>query len=225
MTNKIKLFKHSDEFYKKKFQEILRNIYLCYLFLKEDTIKIPSNNENMIRDILVDNYLNNDDIRIKTGLNKYSFNKETAESRGFADIKIEFKNELLPTNAYYIIECKRLDNKNTKGKNGLNAKYINEGIFRFISNHYSTNCGVNAMLGFVIQEMNIDENIDNLNFLMQNKIKKSTKQYIQKETFLPNYDYHYSSEHIDVESKGFTLYHIMLDFSSFNEIELSASNR
>jgi hypothetical protein len=202
--------------YVKEFQRVLCGIYSCYSLMLKDNILVPPNDENEIRNVLLDNYLNNDTVRNFTGLIWYTFNKEIPEKNGRVDIKIEFRDPFIPVKEYYIIECKRLDNENLEGTSGLNAKYIENGILRFVSKQYPTNCGINAMIGFVVKAIDINFNVENnINTLLQQHFTScNTTKYIQKETFIPNFEFHYSSEHNDINNVNFTLYHLMLDFSN-----------
>jgi hypothetical protein len=200
--------------YTKEFQRILRGVFICYTMMLRDKVELP-NDENKIRDKLLDCYLNDDAVRNRADLIWYSFNKEVPEKNGRIDIKVEIKNPFISTKAYYIIECKRLENKNLTGISGLNAEYINNGIYRFVSKYYSTYHSVNAMIGFVVEKMNICKNIRNVNALLKNSRLNScnTTQEIQQETFIPDFKCHYSSVHNDCDNESFTLYHLMFDFS------------
>jgi hypothetical protein len=199
--------------YKAEFQRVLCGVFACYTMMLKDNIVVP-NDENEIRNVLLDSYLNDDMVRNKTDLIWYSFNKEVPEQDGRVDIKVEFRNPFISTKAYYIIECKRLENKNTTGISGLNAEYVKNGIYRFVSKYYSTNCGVNAMIGFVVETMCIRSNVENIRSLLQNNFTNcNTTKTIQEESFIPDFEFHYSSEHRNIDSEDFILYHLMLDFS------------
>ena len=200
--------------YTAEFQRVLCGVFVCYTMMLRDNIAVP-NDENKIRNKLLFEYLQNDTIRNEIGLD-YLFNGEVLEpTGGKIDIKVQRQNRFTKSQAYYIIECKRLDSKNTTGISGLNAEYVKNGIYRFVSKYYSTNCGVNAMIGFVVETMCIHTNTDNIRVLLQNNFANcNTTKTIQKETFIPDFEFHYSSEHRDVDNKGFILYHLMLDFSS-----------
>jgi hypothetical protein len=179
---------------------------------------VPDNDENEIRNILLIKYLKNDAIREKTGLSgNFIFDREAPEdhSAGRTDIKVQTIQTFIKSDAYYIIECKRLNNENLKGTTGLNAEYIKNGIYRFVSKYYSTNCGVNGMIGFVIEVMDIHSNINNIKTLLQNNFTNcNTTKTIQKESFIPDFEFHYSSEHDDCDNNSFKLYHLMFDFSN-----------
>jgi hypothetical protein len=198
--------------YTKEFKQVLQGVYACYTMMLGDNVSVPPNDENEIRNMLLFNYLNKYD-----GLMDYTFNGEVLEpTGGRVDIKVQTPNKLTKSEAYYIIECKRLDNKKMTDTSGLNADYINEGIYRFVSKHYSTNCRVNAMIGFVVEEIDIHSNtLHNINTLLRNpRIKNcNTIQNIRQETFIRNFEFHYSSVHNDCDREEFMLYHLMFDFS------------
>jgi hypothetical protein len=186
----------------------------------KDNIKLP-NDENEIRNRLLKDYLNDDDIRQSTGLTEFTFNREVPENdtEGRTDIKAEIKNCFRPAAAYYIIECKRLDDKFVSGISGLNADYIKDGICRFVNRYYSTYCGINGLVGFVVAKLDIHVNTDLINMLSKTKINCNMTREIQRECFISHFEYHYSSQHKDCKDSVFTLYHLMLDYS--NNIEAS----
>jgi len=202
--------------YTAEFQRVLCGVFDCYTMMLKDNVVLP-NDENKIRNKLLFDYLSNDNIRKNIGLLDYVFDSEVLEpTGGKIDLKVQTPNRFIQSAAYYIIECKRLDNKNLTGTSGLNAEYINNGIYRFVSKYYSTNCGVNAMLGFVVEKMGIHENNLNINALLKNtKLNNcNTTQEIQQATFIPNFEFHYSSKHDDIDGNSFTLYHLMFNFSN-----------
>lgn len=132
-------FSPSLEIYVREFENILTGITACYKMMVRDNVIVP-NDENKIRNTLRKNYLNKRQIRDRiefTG--NYNFDREVPEDNdmGRVDIKITTQNTLTEPEAYYIIECKRLDNQNLTGKTGLNAKYITDGIMRFVERKYS----------------------------------------------------------------------------------------
>jgi len=187
--------------YHTRFKDLLHNIYTCYEFMIEDDITVP-NNENDIRDILVDNYL-----AIK--ISDYTFEKEKSNEYGRVDIYI--RKTLDDEKPHFIIECKRLDK--TKGQDGLNGKYVSNGIHRFLREHYylSNNFNINAMIGFVIENVDISLNIVEINNLSKQYFKNTIeiKQCITPlDTIL-----YTSSYQTGKPSKDFFIYHLMMDFS------------
>ncbi len=208
-------FSGSIPFYDMNFEDILSKITVCYHKMIVDYSTIE-NNENAIRDILLLKYLKNDKIREEIGLiNLYNFEREVQEdeSKGRTDIKITTRDILKKTKAFYTIECKRLDNINTTGTSGLNAEYISNGIERFTSKKYSSYYRVNGMIGFIVEKLDIHQNIENINTILEvNKTVDTTKK-ITKSTFIKDFEYHYQSEHIDKDNQKLRIYHLMFDFN------------
>ena len=197
-----------------EFKSLLGKIVLCYKMMIESCIKLP-NKENDIRDILLIKYLKNNEIRKKIELSAFLFDREVPEDRtkGRTDIKIQTKKTFVNQDAYYIIECKRLNNKNLKGITGLNGEYVKNGILRFTTSCYSSYYNVNGMIGFLVEEINIDANIDNLNTIMRSHLgEKNVVQDIQKDNLKIDFNYYYTSKH-KVQDKELKLHHLMFDFS------------
>jgi hypothetical protein len=202
--------------YTRELERVLNKITFCFNFMLEDNIKVPANDENKIRDILLLKYLKNDVVRKEISLTEFLFEREVQEdsTNGRSDIKILTPNSFVTQAAYYIIECKRLDNKAKRGTSGLNAEYIKNGIYRFVENHYSSHYNANAMIGFVVEPMNIDSNIDDLNYLLKNNYTNAnTISEISKENFILDLKYHYSSFHKTKNGIEIKLFHLMFDFS------------
>lgn len=171
---------------KTRFNILILSIYKCYELMIKDKILLP-NLENDIRDILLYNYLNNNEIRNKLDFSNFLFDPEVPENSGRSDIKVQTYDTFQDTKAYYIIECKRLD-----GYSNLNKEYIKNGIDRFLSAKYSSYYKINAIIGFIVKDINIDKNIQKIgtffNIIENNKL--------------------YHSNHKDLK-----LYHLMMDFS------------
>lgn len=207
-------YKYKDFFYIHEFEDMLSKIIKCYNLMIEEHFHLE-NDENKIRDVLMIEYLKNYDIRNKIGLNNFLFDREVAEDIGVGrtDIKISTLNTFSDTSAYYTIECKRLDAKNLNGKSGLNAKYIENGILRYTSQIYSCHYKTNGMIGFVVQELDINGNITSINNLLKNNfVNCSTSQALQPKEIDLDFKYCYSSKHGDLGNE-ILIYHLMLDFS------------
>lgn len=188
-------FSSAENEYELEFKNLILNIYSCYEYMLSDGIKVPSNCENTIRDVLL-KYLKDTKIRNEYCIIEgYRFDKEVDEGEGRVDIKIIGINDFENHDAYYVIECKRLD-----GTSSLNKAYNTHGIERLTTSYKSSKCkpyyssyyGVNGMIGFIIRAINIDVNIENIGDFF-NMIEK---------------DKLYDSRH-----KNLTLYHLMMDFS------------
>lgn len=207
-------YTESSFIYEYEFEKILSKIVICYQMMIKTTFTLD-NNENAIRDYLLLNYLKDDTLRRDIDLLDYHFEREVPEdsSMGRTDIKIISKNTFEIQDAYYLIECKRLNNININGSTGLNAEYIKNGICRYTSNYYKSYYRVNGMIAFVVDEMNIHENIKILNKLMTTSFTNlKVKKEITKANFVDNFDYHYHSEHIDDDNNILKLYHLIFDF-------------
>ncbi len=210
-------FSFNRQIYFGEFEILLSKITSCYHLMVQDKIQL-FNDENKIRDILLLKYLKNNEIRNKLKLTDFIFDREVPEDNtiGRTDIKIQTKDTFERTEAYYIIECKRLNGKATQGISGLNAEYIKNGICRFTSNYYTSHYGVNALIGFVVEPMDIHKNADDINFHLQNHFSEAnTASGLSRVQFIPDFEYHYRSTHLPDDKKEITLYHLMFDFAGF----------
>lgn len=183
------------------------------------------NDENKIRDEFM-KHLQSINFKKQYKLKNLKFDSETTENTGRADIRIlPTKNEYIDDDEYYLIECKRLDDKRLKGKSGLNAEYVKNGICRFVnSNYYSSFYGCNAMFGFVIAPVNIPSDIiGNINTLMSSSFLNDKKQVVNAnatrkltyENFANTYPYSYISQHkYSASGNSINLYHLIFDFSN-----------
>ena len=62
-------------YYEKQFETLLEKISVCCRMISDDGVKLE-NDENKIRDILLINYLKNNDIRKHVGLTPWHFERE-----------------------------------------------------------------------------------------------------------------------------------------------------
>ena len=201
-------------YYEKQFEVILGKITACYKLMKRDVQDLP-NNENTIRDVLLVEYLKDDQIRKRLGLLPWLFEREIQEdhSIGRTDLKVISINTFMVQKAYYVLECKRLDNSNVCGTSGLNAKYIENGIYRFVTNYYSSYYRVNGMIGFIVEKLDISANVQNINQLLVAEFKQSnTSITMVQDNFIEGFPDHFHSIHRDVDDNPFKIYHLMFDF-------------
>lgn len=206
-------YKHSAVYFNIEFESILSKIIMCYKLILAENVALQ-NDENKIRDVILYNYLKKDNYKKQLGLSDYLFDPELPENTGRIDIRIMPINPFINDDAYYIVECKRLDNSNVNGVSGLNGEYISEGICRYTSSKYSCYYKTNGMIGFVVQSMNIQDNITHLNNIISNSaFPSNTRQNIQRRKLADNFDYSYYSTHT-LGNDEIVIYHLMLDFSS-----------
>ncbi|MCH7397810.1 hypothetical protein MM236_07415 [Belliella sp. DSM 107340] len=207
-------FSGSIPFYDNEFEKILSKITFCYRLMKTDNVALE-NDENKIRDVLVNQYINNSSIKRKIEFEYFIFPEvpETGTS-GRTDIRIHNPNRFYDQDEYYIIECKRLDNVKTTGTSGLNAKYIRNGLDRFVCKYYASFYRMNGMIGFIVEDLEIDENMRNINTLLTTSFTSiKTTKVISRDTFINEFEFHYSSIHTDEDNNQLKIYHLMFDFS------------
>jgi hypothetical protein len=201
--------------YNERFENILVSIISCYDLMKSNHCSLQDN-ENLIRDEMINNYLMNNEVRRNIGISDYLFYRElpTINNTGRVDILVVLrKHTFEDTNACYIIECKRLNNENTNGTTGLNAKYVNEGIDRFVSGKYPMYENTAGMIGFMISEIDIHKNIICMNQLLQNSFTEiNTERELTQKKITPAFEYSYYSKH-KAENTTKTIYHLMFNFS------------
>jgi hypothetical protein len=208
-------FNYSVIFHNTEFEQILAGIIACYYCIVNENIPLPPNNENEIRNIMLseDKYLKNTNFRAKhPPLDKYQFDPETVEGNGRADIRILSVNPYEGDRAYYIIECKRINDENQTGVRGLNGEYIREGIIRFTSRKYPFYKKTAGMIGFVIANMNIKQNINFINELLKSFPETNTQQVLVERPIVHDFECSYYSIH-KVGDEVKCIYHLMFDFS------------
>lgn len=209
------IYANASNIYIIEFKQLLAKIVLCYNRMIADSV-VLENDENKIRDKLLLNYLKNDTIRHTIQLEDFLFDREVYEdnSLGRTDIKVQTKDSFKKTAAYYIIECKRLNNINVTGKTGLNGKYVINGINRFVTGNYSSYYKVNGMIGFIVDDLDTDNNHSNINTVMQTHYPEiHVTQPLTIENFIPAFKYQYSSKHTTNNNHTLILYHLMFDVS------------
>lgn len=201
------------------FKEISFYIIYCCEEMKKDLIKsekkIP-NDENTIRNYLLENYLDNNSFRLQNRMEMFHFMPEAPENydndsisyKGRVDIKIVNQNEWFQNGkAAYHVECKRLD-----GYSNLNKEYVINGIRRFVVNptHYKSYYNKNFMLGFMVRNIDVPLNIKKIE-----QIQQKDTQIENLSDFIKNTE---SSKHIydceyRVDNRTIVLKHIFTDVS------------
>lgn len=215
-------FGYAQDYIDTEFCKVCRGCIMVYNSIIESQCSLI-NDENVIRDEFMKYLKNSQYRRSHTPLYDFHFEKEVPEYTGRADIKVMPRNGFEDDDAYYIIECKRLDNNNTSGKTGLNAEYIKNGICRFVTGFYSTYNKCCGMLGFVVDKMDIHKNTcGNINGLMSQTMINDKGIEVNANVTTPltnvimenSFYYSYISRHRhENENWEITMYHLMFDFS------------
>jgi len=158
-------------------QFIITQLIICSNKMKDDCAVDDSlfvNDERNIANRLVAEYLNaTPNIYRYIGQTQESFCKEIGHFTGLADIRVIGNDYFYDDQAYYIIECKRID-----GTSSLNREYVKEGVSRFLypleNPKYPSYYRQNIMFGFVVKVIDIPDNtekIDKLQATLLNEVK------------------------------------------------------
>ena len=207
-------FEQNSKFYNAEFEIILSKIISCYRQMLADNVTLR-NDENGIRDYMLTNYLKKQWFKRRFDITGFLFDKELVENTGRIDIRIMPLNPFIADEAYYIIECKRLNSKNQTGKSGLNSEYISEGICRFVNNKYSSYYKTSGMIGFVVESIDIDKNVTSLNTLLDTSFTHSnTINQLTKKSIVSDFPFSYYSTHTSNKDE-LLIYHLMLDFANY----------
>lgn len=201
--------------YRANFEKITNYILnICELVVEDyekKRLKLP-NDENKIRSIMVEEYMKKQ--KSVYGMSDYRFEIETPENYvgngkhiGRVDIRILLKNDFEKEDAYYVIECKRID-----GTSDLNKKYVKEGVARFVTQKYSSYYGRNIMLGFVVKKVDMSANAKLIEKIQNTDLDKHMHgnfEFIESNGVVESYKCIYKIQSGEVE-----LRHIFSDYSS-----------
>lgn len=203
------------------------NDLINFIFISLDNMKQVyilqnekiQNNEEKIRTHLVVNYLNNDEFRNSIGYNTLmlrfdievpeNYNKEDENYLGRIDIRVITPNFFKDSKDYYNIECKRIDGSKT-----LNKLFVKEGICRFVleNSKYLSYHNKNIMLAFVVENIDIEQNIKQINQIqIENKNIKMIQEMQRNDMNRKKY-YLYESRYVN-ENQQLELSHMFYDLS------------
>lgn len=199
--------------------DVIEKVLVCCRIMVKDYINKNEqikNHEEVIRNILLYDYLNDNDVRRDVGLDQFYFISESPESyvdglfKRRADLKVINAQTLKDTEKYFIFECKRID-----GTRSLNKDYVKEGIDRFINESqpiYPSPYKRNCMLGFIVKDIEVYKNVEEINKL-QCELKIETKE---KNRIVPvknntGFSFIYQSFY-DMKKSEIKLYHLFHQF-------------
>ena len=204
-----------NELYQANFKKITTYVIdMCDLLVadyKKNNLKLP-NNENKIRSIMLEEYMNKQ--KVSHDMLGYRFDLEIPENyngdgthKGRVDIRILLKSDFEKNDAYYLIECKRID-----GSFDLNNKYVKYGVGRFVTKKYSSYYGRNIMLGFVVKKIDVSSNAKSIEQIQNNHADQKMHgdfKFIENKGVSKSYKCTYQ-----LQSKKLELQHIFSDYSS-----------
>ena len=205
------------------FDDIAYKVLICSEKMVNDCIysgKEIINHEEKIRNHLLENYLNHDEVRVEIGFDKMhlrfiaevpeNYNIKSEVYSGRVDIKVVGLN-WLSTNCkdYLTIECKRID-----GSTDLNKKFVDNGICRFTTEPilYPSYNNKNIMFGFVVKNIDIDSNAILIDELQNKNTNILIKQGFTQMKSQTNNSNIYLSLYL-VKGKVLELKHLFYDFS------------
>ena len=191
-----------------EFIALLEGFVKIYDIIIASGVTLP-NNEEAIRDEFLKHIK---DARIANNIGPfkyYSTDAEPKENRaGYLDLKITPRRPGADPMEYFSIECKRLDDKKQRGKSGLNAKYVKDGLDRYRKGKYSVYHNINGMFGFIVADINIHDNVQCINGFL------ASKEHLKQTHDVNSFDFAYLSKHESMGQKTFELYHLMFNFAS-----------
>ena len=200
-------FRYRSLFVNGEFVALLEGFVNIYGMIVKSGIRLK-NDEKTIRKEIVCYLKNKNYANSIEPFKNYSIDAEVEEGDGFLDLKITPRRPLVDPMDYFSIECKRLDNKNQRGRTGLNARYVKDGINRYKEEKYTTYHGCNGMFGFIVADMKISHNTQYINTFL-NKAER-----LKQVNVISGFEDSYLSKHSTVSGKQIVLYHLMFDFSN-----------
>ena len=195
------VFVFQKDFFMSQLQGLLNDICNVYVLICKNG-QLIKNDENTIRDGVGSFFEKQTYKNTTTTAKDYFFESEGRQQKtaGRVDIRFLSPNCYAHQDAYFAIECKRLD-----GKAHLCKEYVDNGIRRFTTGKYPSLLGCNAMLGFVICTIDLPTTVGQIN----SHLEQAEHLVTSSSTM---------SARVDLESRHgtpheFVLYHLWLDFA------------
>ena len=199
------IFQYGPLFRRAQLEGILSDCSMVYQKILSSGMTL-NNRENEIRDRLAD-YLEDDSYKMShtSIVRNFQVDHEIQEgAHGRIDFRFHQVNPYEGQRVYFIIECKRLD-----GSCHLNKEYVEQGINRFKTpGKYSSNLGVNGMMGFLVKPVDVNVTCRDINTLLA-----GNECLVPVSLASVNGCYEYESSH-PVTSGTVMLLHLWMDFSS-----------
>lgn len=155
----VAIFGYSEAYYQSQLKGLLHDIAVVYERILQSGVKLP-NNENTIRNEF-GKYFSDQSYKATTTTAKdyyYDYEVSLQKTAGRVDMRFLSPNCFGVQDYFFGIECKRLD-----GTKHLSKEYVVNGIRRFTTGKYPSYLGCNAMLGFVVCPIDLDEIVGYVN--------------------------------------------------------------
>lgn len=149
----VAIFGYSEAYYQSQLKGLLHDISVVYDHIIQGGATLP-NNENAIRNEF-GKYFSEQSYKVTTTTAKdyyYDYEVSLQKTSGRVDMRFLSPNSLAVQDYFFGIECKRID-----GRRNLIKEYVENGIRRFTTGKYPSYLGCNAMLGFVVCNIDINK--------------------------------------------------------------------
>ena len=198
------------------FNDSIYLLFVCSQRMVSDckSGKLVLNHEDKITNRLAARYLNKNNIGLRfIPQTQEHFDPETDSYIGRTDFTVIGEDFLRNDNAYYVVECKRID-----GSTHMNNEYVKNGVVRFINllsdgtPKYSSYYRQSIMFGYVVQAIDIPQNAAEIDGIQRTILKNipiglfSLVQNFETEFFYYSCQYETTVGNID-------LAHLFFDFS------------
>ena len=195
------VFGFREVYFRIQLQGLLKDIGVVYKLICHSGCMLQ-NDENKIRNEF-GHFFCEQTYKASTSTAKdYYYDQEAwlPKSAGRVDMRFLSPNCYGHQDAFFAIECKRLDSKSP-----LCQEYVDNGIRRFTTGKYPSLLGCNAMLGFVVSSIDLTTTIESINKHLDSSEYLTTTS--TKMTEMVGLKSHHSMPH------SFVLYHLWMDFS------------
>lgn len=199
------VFAYRRFFYESQLKGILHDVCVVYQQICSKGNKLQ-NNENVIRNEFGKYFSDQVCKSNMTTAYRYYYDYESSlqNTGGRVDMRFLPLDCMGVQDVFFAIECKRLD-----GKSRLCKEYVDNGVRRFTTGKYPSHLGCNAMLGFVVCNIDLGAtfNMVNSHLIIDEQLK--TQNTIMTPTV--GLESHHTSPY------PFMLYHLWVDFSGIVE--------
>jgi hypothetical protein len=196
---------------------IIEKMLECFNRMRQDCerkLEKLVNSETVIRDYFFLNYLNNDSVMQDIGFDDFRFFSEVPENyinntpTGRTDLQVFNIEQFRHREQYFTIECKRVDGNLT-----LNRAYIDQGMRRFLGKQpkYPSYYKMNGMMGFVIRNIDINNNVNRINKLLRDNY---TDLHVQDYLHAGTIPHTFLSSHGEDPNEQITLIHAFSNCAS-----------